>query len=138
MASDENHRPCLPLKPQEKVQISCYNIFIMEDINFIDKYFLLPTFEILPSCVVSLPCAADTLCSFSTLFHSPIYINHFIISCLKSISVIAGSRSQIIIYPLQHPFHNFNFLFAYALQRFIHRLIGQFKGYILQSPSCIR
>ncbi len=35
MASDKNHRPCLPLKPQEKVQISWRNIILIEDINFI-------------------------------------------------------------------------------------------------------
>jgi len=27
MASDKNHRPCLPLKPQEKIQISWLIIF---------------------------------------------------------------------------------------------------------------
>jgi len=36
MASDKNHRPCLPLKPQEKIQISCYNNILIEDINFND------------------------------------------------------------------------------------------------------
>ena len=37
MASDKNHRPCLPLKPQEKIQnFLLYNI-LMKDINFNDK-----------------------------------------------------------------------------------------------------